>query len=270
MHIAVLSYSGNVGKSMIANELLLPRIPDAALLSVEVQNAQPDPDYPSYDPNRYQEILELLLLQDELVVDVGASCVDTFLANAAAMNSLVKDYDLFVIPVTPSEKVVRDTLLTVTRLSHFGVNPRRIVCQPNFLDRHTRMADVLEPLARLKAEGRINFRINAEAPIHANDVYPRLTKLGASLLELTRDARDYKAELRSEIGAARKAQILQYVAAQRLAEGAVRELDAAFRALVTGLPAADGATDGAAGGVSPGAAQNVAQEAAHDTDRASV
>lgn len=39
MKIAVLNFSGNVGKSTIARHLLLPRIPGAELIAIESINA---------------------------------------------------------------------------------------------------------------------------------------------------------------------------------------------------------------------------------------
>ena len=72
MKIAVISFSGNVGKTTIARHLLAPRIPGARLVSIESINAGAAAN--DVIPGRqFAELQEYLQVADDVVVDIGAS-----------------------------------------------------------------------------------------------------------------------------------------------------------------------------------------------------
>lgn len=108
MKIAVISYSGNVGKSTLATQVLKPRLPGAKLINVETVNAHPNAERASFNPVRYGDLLVTIAAQTEAIIDIGASSAKIFLDQAATYDSLTNDYDLFVIPATPDEKVLAD------------------------------------------------------------------------------------------------------------------------------------------------------------------
>ena len=72
MKIAVINFSGNVGKSTIARNLLAPRIPDSEVFAVETINSDGTEDE-TMKGKEFGDLLEALQLMDSAVVDLGAS-----------------------------------------------------------------------------------------------------------------------------------------------------------------------------------------------------
>jgi hypothetical protein len=105
MNIAVINFSGNVGKSTIARHLLAPRIRDAKVIAIESINAD-DGAQETDEKLRGRQFSELqarLLSGDNVVVDVGASNVESFVALMSEFDGSHDDFDLFVVPVVSAE-----------------------------------------------------------------------------------------------------------------------------------------------------------------------
>ena len=79
MKVAVINFSGNVGKTTIARHLLAPRIPDADFIAVESINADEGQERPVRG-NQFGELQEYLQTVDNAVVDIGASNVEDLLS----------------------------------------------------------------------------------------------------------------------------------------------------------------------------------------------
>src|SRR6478609_8135852 len=73
MKIAVINFSGNVGKTTIARHLLLPRIPGAELIAIESINADENHDGQSLRGRQFGELQEYMQTVDSVIVDIGAS-----------------------------------------------------------------------------------------------------------------------------------------------------------------------------------------------------
>ena len=74
MKIAVINFSGNVGKTTVARHLLLPRIEGAELISVESLNAG-EGEGQAMRGRQFGALQEYLQTIDDAVVDIGASNV---------------------------------------------------------------------------------------------------------------------------------------------------------------------------------------------------
>lgn len=72
MKVAIINFSGNVGKTTIARHLLLPRIKDAELISIESANA----------------------LRGNLIVDIGASNVEDLITPYAQVQGQSRGFRL--------------------------------------------------------------------------------------------------------------------------------------------------------------------------------
>ena len=77
--IAVINFSGNVGKSTLARHLLSARMPNAGLVSVETINADSASDNTIRGAD-FGKLQRDLQLEDGAIVDVGASNVEQFMA----------------------------------------------------------------------------------------------------------------------------------------------------------------------------------------------
>lgn len=103
MKIAVLNFSGNVGKSTIARHLLLPRIEGAELIAVESLNAD-ESQGQALRGRQFGELQEYLQTVDNVVVDVGTSNVEDLLGLMHRYRGSHEDFDCFVVPTVPALK----------------------------------------------------------------------------------------------------------------------------------------------------------------------
>ena len=101
--IAVLNFSGNVGKSTLARHLLSPRMPAAGVVSVETINADGAGEQ-TIRGTDFGQMQEDLQLEAEAIVDVGASNVEQFLALMRQYRGSHEDFDLFLVPTVPDLK----------------------------------------------------------------------------------------------------------------------------------------------------------------------
>lgn len=126
--IGVINFSGNVGKSVIANHLLVPRMPGAKLIEVETLNAGAfdDSDNQRFKGRQFEELIQLMTEQDSVIVDIGASNIEDLMKFMNKMSGSHEDFDLFVLPVTPDKKQQLDTLKTIATLSDLGIEAGKI------------------------------------------------------------------------------------------------------------------------------------------------
>ena len=125
MKIAVINFSGNVGKSTIARHLLLPRIEGAELVAIESVNAD-DGKGPSMRGRQFGELQEYLQTVDSAVVDIGASNVEELLGLMQRYRGSHEDFDGFVVPTVPPLKQQQDTIATLVELARLGMRPSRV------------------------------------------------------------------------------------------------------------------------------------------------
>jgi hypothetical protein len=109
MKIAVINFSGNVGKSTIARHLLLPRIPGADLIPIESLNAD-EGQGQALRGRQFGELQEYVQTVDNVVVDIGASNVEELMAQMQRYRGSHEDFDGFVVPTVPALKQQQDTI----------------------------------------------------------------------------------------------------------------------------------------------------------------
>ncbi|HED3891522.1 TPA: transcriptional regulator [Morganella morganii] len=127
MKTIVINNSGNVGKTTICQNLLLPRLPDSEVIRVETLNDDGESTGEKLGADQFDEIFESILSNDNVIVDVGASNVEMF--SHKLKNEFVGSHsfiDYFIIPVTPEEKQQRDTIATIIMLLNLGVDDDKI------------------------------------------------------------------------------------------------------------------------------------------------
>ncbi|HET8745961.1 MAG TPA: StbB family protein [Ramlibacter sp.] len=229
MKLAVINFSGNVGKSTVAHHLLAPRIPGCHFVAVESINAD-DGQPVTIRGRQFAQLQEYLQTVSNLVVDVGASNVEELLALMRRYSGSHADFDAFVVPTVPPRKQQQDTAATLAELARIGVPADRIRLVFNQVEDDTPVARTFETLlAYCAASGSVQPR--TAAYLRYNEVYARIRGTGRSLMELAADTSDYKAAIAETDSAAEKVALAQKLATQRLARGVVPELDACFAAL---------------------------------------
>ena len=229
MKIAVINFSGNVGKTTVAQHLLLPRISGAELVAVESLNTGTD-DGQSLRGRQFGELQEFLQTIENAVVDIGASNVEDLLALMHRYHGSHTDFDCFVVPTVAALKQQQDTIATLLEMDRLGVEPDRVRLLFNMVEDATHVETLFRPLLEFIAVRPV-AQADRQCQLGINEVYQRVKNTGVSLLHLARDSSNYKAQIAKAATAAEKLALAQRLATQRLARGVVPELDTCFAAL---------------------------------------
>jgi len=237
MKIAVINFSGNVGKSTVARHLLLPRIAHAELVAVESLNSHEGAGQ-GLRGHQFAELQEYLQTVDSAVVDIGASNVEELMSLMRKYRGSHEDFDCFVVPTVPALKQQQDTIATLVDLSGIGVPASRLKLVFNMVEDGTEVAQAFRLLLAFLEQEPI-----AQASVHCqmgtNEIYARIRNLHTDLATLLADETDYKRLIAQADNTEQKLSLAQRLATRRLATGVVPELDACFAALDLGVvPAA--------------------------------
>lgn len=229
MKIAVINFSGNVGKTTISRHLLLPRITGADLICVESLNAD-EGQGQSLRGRQFAELQEYMQTVESLVVDIGASNVEDLMALMRRYQGSQEDFDFFVVPTVPALKQQEDTMATLGELARFGIPPSRLKLVFNMVDDGVEVVQAFEHLLAF-LELRPVAKVSMRCRLGTNEVYGRIKGKGVDLASLARDDTDYKALIARAKDTDEKLALAQKLATRRLARGVVPELDACFAAL---------------------------------------
>jgi hypothetical protein len=229
MKIAVINFSGTVGKTTVARHLLLPRLPGAELVCVESINAD-DGQGQALRGRQFGELQEYLQTVDSVVVDIGASNVEDLLALMRKYRGSQEDFDCFVVPTVPALKQQQDTIATLVELEHLGVPASRLKVVFNMVEDGADVARAFDTLLAFVAERPI-AQADTRCCLGDNEIYERVKGAGVDIAALARDSTDYKALIGKARSTDDKLALAQKLATSRLASGVLPELDACFAAL---------------------------------------
>jgi hypothetical protein len=101
MKIAVINFSGNVGKSTVAHHLLAPRLEGAEVISIESINSD-GTEIAALRDKEFDELQERMMSRMNVVVDVGASNVEDYVSLMQRYEGSHEDFDRFVVPTVPA------------------------------------------------------------------------------------------------------------------------------------------------------------------------
>jgi DNA-binding transcriptional MerR regulator len=233
MRIAVLNFSGNVGKTTIAGHLLKPRMPQAKIYSIESINIDGNSDGLDVEKMRgkkFGNLVDELMVTKEAIIDVGASNVEDFIKLMQHFDNSHEEFDLFIIPVVKEKKVQSDTINTILALNKLGVTKEKIRVIFNKLDIDE---EPKEEFAAIFGAAEMNdsFLVNEKSVIYINEVFDRLKTIRKSLMEISQDTTDYKERLKEEINDEERTLCVRMIALKRLATTANRNLDSVFQTI---------------------------------------
>ena len=231
MKVAVMNFSGNVGKTTVAGHLLKPRMGDAPIFSIESINSGADADGLDVEKmkgKKFGDLVDELMPLDAAIIDVGASNVEDFLKLMQQYDGSHEEFDYFVIPTVKEKKVLADTVNTIRALGKIGIERKRIRVVFNKVEVDDSVADDFAALFGL-AESEKSCVVNQSAVIYSNEVFERLKAVGKSLGDITADETDYRAQLRNATNDDEKSMCIQMVALKRLAVTANKNLDDVFK-----------------------------------------
>ena len=233
MKVAVLNFSGNVGKTTVAAHLLKPRMGDAPVYSIESINAGADADGLDVEKmkgKKFGQLVDELMTLDEAIIDVGASNVEDFLKLMQQYDGSHEEFDVFIIPVVKEKKVQADTVNTIRALQQLGIPKKKIRMVFNKLDTDESVIDEFAPLFGL-AESEKSFTIRQEAVIYGNEVFELLKTVGKSLGDISTDTTDHRARIRDTTDLFEREASIRMVSLKRLAVTANKNLDDVFKVL---------------------------------------
>jgi MinD-like ATPase involved in chromosome partitioning or flagellar assembly len=233
MKVAVINFSGNVGKTTVAAHLLKPRMRNAPIFSVESLNVDASADGLEVEKMRGKQFGDLqtqLMGLDTAIIDVGASNVEEFLKLMLKYSGSHEEFDYFIVPVVKEKKQIADTINTIRALSALGIPAPKIRIVFNKVDPDDAVEDEFSPLFGL-VESENSFTLNPLAFIQANEVFEKLKDVGKSLGEITADPIDYRAKLRETTDPDARENCVRMVAIKRLAITANKNLDDAYKAI---------------------------------------
>jgi len=229
MKLAVISFSGNVGKSTITRHLLAPRLPGVRVIAVESINADEGQSH-SLRGFQFGELQEYLQSVDDVVVDIGASNVEELMRLMHRYRDSHEEFDCFIVPTVPPLKQQQDTIATLVDLHTVGVEPDRIQVIFNMVDDREPLERSFQSLLDFLAQHPI-ASADTNCRIGVNEVYARIRGTSMDLAEIARDETDFKRLIARASERQEKMALGQRLATRRLARGVVPELDACFAAL---------------------------------------
>lgn len=228
--IATLNFSGNVGKSMISQHVLLPRLDNAQLISVESINSDDAHEDTKIRGKEFGELMDALSLVDAAVADIGSSNVEEFIKQMRQYRGSHEDFDFYLVPTVPKAKQQRDTISTIEALAEIGIPAKKIRLCFNMLELDDNPERLFSGLFDYHAQTG-NFTLTPKAVIHANDLYGKLRVVDMSIADILTDPADLKQQLKCATDTDEKLRISRMLGLRRLAAGVTEELDLVFKAL---------------------------------------
>lgn len=230
MKVAVINFSGNVGKTTVAKYLLQPRLQEAKYLAIETINADGS-DQAAMKGSQYGEIVDSLrLLNGDVVIDIGASNVETFIELMQDYMGSHDEFDYFVVPTVPALKQQRDTIATIDALNEIGIDPNKIRVVFNMMDRSDDPVRVFSGLFDLHRQDK-SFILRPDAVVTRSEIWTRLKDTKRSLADLATDTTDLKGALAQAEDPYEKLRLSQEISNRGLAQGVNKQLDSVFQAL---------------------------------------
>jgi hypothetical protein len=229
MKVAVISFSGNVGKTTIARHLLAPRMQGAKVIAIESINADAGEDH-VIRGRQFAELQEFLQVFDNVVVDIGASNVEDLLALMRRYRGSHEDFDAYIVPSVPARKQQQDTIATLAELSRLGIPADKVRLVFNMVEDGSDIERTFEPVLAFLRLSPV-ARPSLDCCLLLNEIYGRVNGTATDLATLAADPTDYKARISASTDSIERLALAQRLATRRLASGVMPELDACFAAL---------------------------------------
>ena len=233
--VAVINFSGNVGKSSIARYLLAPRM-ECDVLTIESIN-DAGGQKKTKTTIRGKEITELrehLLLSDSLVVDIGASNVEDFIEALSEYDDGIEEFEYFVIPTVPAIKQQEDTVSTISTLSAMDVPREKIIVVFNQFDKK---GGPLQKQFKVVFDAFSNSdacHLNKGAVVPRHGFFEAFQQDERSFDDVINDKTDYRVLISKSEDKSERIEYVRKLGMKSLALGINKELDGVYLAMNDG------------------------------------
>lgn len=193
MKVAILNYCGTVGKTTLAAHMLAPRMANAPIYAIETINESADKlglDIEKIKGDNFRALFKKLIIEENAIIDVGASNIEDFMTGIIKYNDAHLEIDYFLIPVTPGNKEMRESIAMIEHLAENGVTPEKIKVIFNRVENP--VTEDFAPLFKFhKAKGL--FTLAEKAAILETDLFDLLSSQGSTIQAVLDDPTDFKA-----------------------------------------------------------------------------
>jgi hypothetical protein len=198
MKTVVINYTGTVGKTTVSANLLAPRMADAKIFAIESINETAQDlglDVNKMRGDRFRELLQSIVLEDNAIIDVGASNVEDFMDNLQGFEGAHEEIDFFIVPVTSGTKEQKETISMINSLSAIGVPADKIRVVFNRVIR-----DVAEEFSMIVNyhEATKLFWLDFTCAIYETELFDALSVNKLTMEMLMADENDYKELLKNK------------------------------------------------------------------------
>lgn len=238
MRIAAINMSGGVGKTTMATYLLLPRMkPGTRFFAVESINRSADDlgiaNVEKLKGRDFGNLYEELMVEDDAVIDVGASNIETFFETAKRFTGGTQEIDAYVIPTPPDSKYITESIATAEKLIELGVPAKaiRFILNRVPVEQSDEVANIYAALFDYAQHKKTPTMVSERYTIVSDPLFEDLAEYGKSLEELLADQTDYKAMAKAEKDVEKRR---AFTGMRRLIAQAAplrQELDGVFKAL---------------------------------------
>lgn len=235
MKIAVINYSGNVGKTTLVAHLLKPRMDDSKVYSIESINEGVDNfgvEAETLRGGQFTTLFRELMLLDDAIIDVGASNVEDFMAKLLQLDGGYEEIDEFIVPVVAGNKEMKESLATIDTLSGMGVDAKKIKVVFNRVE--ASVEDEFGPFVNTAKRGG-NCVINTKVMVFESEIFDLLSNRKMTLNDALNDDNDYKAALRAldrETNAKEFRRLSDMAVIQKMAKAVNRNFNKCFEELM--------------------------------------
>ncbi|KPW75336.1 Stability protein [Pseudomonas cannabina] len=232
MKVVIINYTGTVGKTTIAANLLSPRMDGAPIYAIESINETAENlglDVEKLRGNKFRELFKRLMLEDNAIIDVGASNVEDFMSNLEGFEEAHEEIDYYIVPVTSGTKEQKETVSMIGSLASMGVPSDKIRVVFNRVKRDVQAEF---PIITAYHERASAFRINYQCAIFESELFDALSINRLSMKSLMEDETDYKTLLKDKNASVQdRNRWSDMYGLKLLCKGVNRKLDSVFAEL---------------------------------------
>lgn len=220
--VAVLNFSGNVGKSTLARHLLQPRMDNCPIMFIETINVGGNST--NINGKDFANAMVEVMVADRVIVDIGSSNIEAVFNKAARLGDILNDFDFFLIPTVPKDKQQADTINVIGALMELGIDKSKIKVVLNFAAEDSNIEHSFKDVFEFAR----NFGITI-AVVHENEGYAYMKT--RSVNDCIAPDRDLKREMQEATDPETKRVLGTARMVSGLATGIKKELDKAFTTL---------------------------------------
>lgn len=168
MNIALINFSGNVGKTTIGFHLLKQRLENSTFIGVETINDAGNFYDVKVKAKDFAAVQDELLMNDSVILDVGSSNVEQTLLEMKKYKGSHEDIDIYIVPITSESKQQKDSINTIKFLLDLGISKNKIKIIFNFVKPDDDVEVVFSAIYNAIADLKLSSQIPV---IYENEFY---------------------------------------------------------------------------------------------------